>query len=211
MFHPHLPTPGHLLCIGAHSDDIEIGCGGLVLKMLRESPGTRVTWLVLSGNEVRQNEARTSAKQFLAGADQTEIIFKNFRDAYFPYQGSEVKDYFQSLAADCDPDLILTHRLEDRHQDHRLVAELTWNAFRNHLIYEYEIPKYEGDLGQPNLFAPLEQPIFEKKVNIVVNSFASQRNKQWFSSDTFYALGRIRGLESQSEFAEGFVCRKMII
>jgi len=203
----------NILCIGAHSDDIEIGCGGTILKLLEQNPQTKITWIVFSGNAQREDEARKSAESFLQVADHRQIQFENFKDAYFPYQGTEIKTFFQSFAKKQQPDLILTHRLEDRHQDHRLLAELTWNAFRNHLIWEYEIPKYEGDLGQPNIYVQLKSEWVEGKIEKLMKHFPSQFDKRWFSADTFQSLLRIRGLEchSPSGFAEGFYCRKFCL
>ena len=202
-----------ILCIGSHADDIEIGCGGTILKLLEQNKNVNVCWVVLSGSDARAEEARRSAESFLAGAAESRIIIKSFRDSFFPYEGEEIKKFFFEMQSGISPDLILTHRLEDRHQDHRLVAELTWNTFRDHLILEYEIPKYEGDLGHPNVFVPLSEAICERKVNTIVDTFASQHDKPWFTADTFWAMLRIRGIEaaSSSGAAEGLYGRKMTL
>jgi len=207
------PALRNILCLGAHEDDIEIGCGGTILRLLSENDSTVVHWVVLSSNKNRSDEAQTSAELFLDRARDKKIILKNFRDSYLPYQGMEIKEYFEELAEQLKPDIVFTHCLEDRHQDHRLVSELTWNTFRDQLILEYEIPKYEGDLNPTNIFMHLNREICEKKVQIILDSFQSQKTKQWFSADTFWALLRLRGLESKSltKFAEGFHCRKMIL
>lgn len=210
-------SPGSIrsiLCIGAHSDDIEIGCGGTILKLLGENPDVEVRWVVLSGSETRKEEARRSAQRFLESAARQNIELLDFRDAAFPYQDAmAIKSQFGALSRTCSPDLIFTHRREDLHQDHRLVSEMTWQHFRNHLILEYEIPKYEGDLGQPNTFVPLSVKWAQTKVDGIVSGFPSQKEKPWFDAETFSASMRMRGIEcnSLSGFAEAFHCRKMLI
>ena len=203
----------NILCIGCHSDDIEIGCGGTVLKLLERHPGANVHWVVLSAAGQREEEARTSARQFLAAAQQSRVVVGEFRDRYFPSQAEEVKDFIHDIARATTPDVVFTHRLEDRHQDHRLVAEVTWHAFRNHLVLEYEIAKYEGDLGQPNVYVPLSEELCRHKIDTVHEAFASQRDKPWFTPDTFWSLLRLRGLEcnSPTRYAEGLYCRKMVL
>lgn len=202
-----------ILCLGAHADDIEIGCGGALLKLLDQHTGLRVCWVVMSGGEERQVEARRSAERFLAAAGEREIRIEGFRDSFFPYQGEQIKEYFRALQGQLQPDLIFTHRRDDAHQDHRTLAELTWNTYRNHAILEYEIPKYEGDLGQPNLFVTLDEATCRRKVDVLAEEFASQRGKGWFDADTFWALLRLRGVECQSptRFAEGFYSRKLVV
>ena len=199
-----------LLCIGAHSDDIEIGCGGTVVRLLEEIPNTEVHWVVVGAMGQRANEAVESANLFLANAKRKEIVIKQFRDGFFPYSGSDIKDFFEKLKGECSPDLILTHYRGDLHQDHRLVSELTWNTFRNHLILEYEIPKYDGDIGTPNFFVHLSDAVCRKKIQNILRCFKSQRDKSWFSEDTFLSILRIRGLESNAphRYAEGYYCRK---
>ena len=201
-----------LLCIGAHSDDIEIGCGGTVVRLLEENPNTEVHWVVVGAMGQRANEAVESANLFLANAKRKEIVIKQFRDGFFPYSGSDIKDFFGKLKGECSPDLILTHYRGDLHQDHRLVSELTWNTFRNHLILEYEIPKYDGDIGAPNFFVHLSDAVCRKKIQNILRCFKSQRDKSWFSEDTFLSILRIRGLESNApnRYAEGYYCRKVI-
>jgi LmbE family N-acetylglucosaminyl deacetylase len=210
MFRGILSSVKSVLCIGAHADDIEIGCGGALLTLLQNNPNVKVKWVVLSADETRAAEARDSAEKFLRDAREKQIVVERFRDSYFPYDGSEIKEYFSSLAREFTPDLIFTHRREDLHQDHRLVADLTWNTFRQHLIFEYEIPKYEGDLGSPNVFVPLTESNCQDKIDYLIQSFSSQHSKQWFSSETFWALLRLRGIESgTAAFAEGLYCRKL--
>ncbi|HEX3213899.1 MAG TPA: PIG-L deacetylase family protein [Actinomycetota bacterium] len=206
-------APPRLLAIGAHADDIEIGCGATVLRLVAEHPGLSVDWLVLSGHGDRAGEAADSAAAFLAGAGATRVMVEGFRDGFFPYDGGAVKERFERLKAEVAPDLVLTHRLEDRHQDHRLVAELTWNTFRDHLILEYEIPKYEGDLGQPNLYVPVGQEHGERKVELLRKCFPSQAGRSWFSDDTFWATLRLRGIECNApgRYAEAFQARKLIL
>lgn len=202
-----------ILCLGAHSDDIEIGCGGTMLRLLEDNPQVAVCWIVFGAKEqAREEEARRSAGLFLGGARETTITIKNFQDSYFPYIGDQIKEYFETLKS-FQPDLIFTHRGDDRHQDHRLISDLTWNCFRNHLILEYEIPKYDGDLGQPNLFSPLSEGHARMKVKHLFDCFGTQKDRQWFTEDTFWSLMRLRGIESNSpsRFAEGFYCRKMTL
>jgi LmbE family N-acetylglucosaminyl deacetylase len=202
-----------VLLVGAHSDDLEIGCGGTVLKMLESNPGIDVHWVVLSSDDIRADEARTSASLFLKNANNAEVVVQAFRGSYFPYIGKEIKEYFDSLGARLTPDLIFTHSRDDRHQDHRLVCELTWNTFRNHLILEYEIPKYDGDLGKPNVYVPIEERFCNQKIETLMSSFRSQLDKHWFTEDTFRALMRLRGIEcrSSSGYAEAFYSTKILL
>jgi len=202
-----------ILCIGAHSDDIEIGCGGTILTLLEQNPGISVHWVILSAFDDRAEEARRSAERFLAGAPDVSIRIEQFRERYFPYIGTELKEYFDALSAELSPDLILGHRLEDRHQDHRIVAELVENSFRDHLVLQYEIPKYDGDLATPNVYVEISEPNIERKVDFLMSGFPSQANRYWFSEHTFRGLARVRGVESRSAsgFAEGFHCRKMVL
>jgi len=202
-----------VLCVGAHSDDIEIGCGGTVLRMIERSKTIEFYWLVLSSNPTRAKEAERSANAFLGGARHKTVVVKSFRDGFLPYLGPPVKECFEELKKVFTPDVIFTHCRHDLHQDHRLVCELTWNTFRNHLILEYEIPKYDADLRLPNFFVPLSDRQARKKVNAVMRYFATQRNKQWFSEDLFYGLMRIRSIEgaSPTRHAEAFHCRKVLL
>jgi LmbE family N-acetylglucosaminyl deacetylase len=206
-------TPLRVLALGAHPDDIEIGCGGTILRLVAEHPGLAVDWVVLSGHGERATEAADGAAAFLDGAAEARVRVERFRDGFFPYTGGAVKELFERLKDEVDPDLILTHRLEDRHQDHRLVAELTWNTFRDHLVLEYEIPKYEGDLGHPGLFVPLAPELCERKVELLRKCFPSQSGRAWFSDDTFWALLRLRGVESNAptRYAEAFQARKLVL
>jgi LmbE family N-acetylglucosaminyl deacetylase len=203
-----------ILCLGAHSDDIEIGCGGSILELLERKGPVNVTWVVLSGVGEREKEARSSAKRFLTKARRSTVLVEKFRDGYFPAQQREVKDYFESLKRSVPvPDIVFTHVRDDLHQDHRIVSELTWNTFRNHLVLEYEIPKYDGGLGSPNAFVPLSPASSRRKVRLLIRGFATQRSKRWFTEDTFEAMLRIRGIESNapSGHAEGFYVRKVIL
>ena len=205
--------PLRLLCIGAHSDDLEIGCGGTVLKWLDAHKDLAITWVVASAPGQREAEARNSANELLKGAARVDLVLRDFRDGFLPAQFADAKLLFEDLKTGEPPDIVLTHRLEDRHQDHRLIAELTWQTFRNHLILEYEVPKYEGDLGQPNIFVHLPSTIWQRKVKHLMSHFGSQRSKNWFTEDTFTSVMRLRGLESNSaeRFAEAFYCRKLVI
>jgi LmbE family N-acetylglucosaminyl deacetylase len=204
--------PFHVLCLGAHSDDIEIGCGATLLHFKKLFPQLKFHWVVFSAAGPRAQEATKAAGLFTAGCEN-EVILKGYRDGFLPYSGAEVKDFFEVLKNQVSPDLIFTHWQGDAHQDHRLLSELTRNTFRNHLILEYEIPKYDGDLGRPNLFVPLESPLYERKVDYLFEAFASQASKRWFERETFLGLMRIRGMEcnSGSGYAEAFHCRKVVL
>ncbi|MDZ8134455.1 MAG: PIG-L deacetylase family protein [Nostoc sp. DedQUE04] len=200
-----------ILCLGSHCDDIEIGCGGTILKLIENYQDVVIYWVVFSSNEQRAQEATISANLFLKGIPVKKIIIKNFRDGFLPFEGIEVKECFEQLKQEFSPDIIFTHHRDDRHQDHRLISDLTWNTFRNHLILEYEIPKYDGDLGIPNFFVHLNETLCHRKIQYILDAFATQNNKQWFTEETFRAILRIRGIESNSpsKYAEAFYCRKM--
>src|SRR5262245_15531138 len=201
-----------LLCIGAHCDDIEIGCGGTVLRLLERNPGLEVHWIVLCSDALRRREGLDGARRFLGEGSQKHVEILSHRDGYLPHQNGEVKEYFESLKRTVQPDLILTHFRGDLHQDHRLVSELTWNTFRDHLILEFEIPKYDGDLGAPNLFVPLSESHVTRKPQNVLGAFVSQRTRRWFTEDTFRALMRLRGVECNAAgYAEAFYARKLVL
>ncbi len=202
-----------VLCIGAHSDDIEIGCGGTILEWLSKYPNVEVTWVVMSAAGARADEARRSANALLRKASRRNIVLGSFRDGHLPAHFVKAKQLFEELKATETPDVILTHRLEDRHQDHRLVAELTWQTWRDHLIFEYEIPKYEGDLGQPSLYVPLSSRAGKRKVAHLMRHFGSQRSKSWFAPETFLSLMQLRGIECRaaSGLAEAFSIRKAVL
>ena len=202
-----------LLCLGAHCDDIEIGCGGTVLKLIEENPGIEVTWVVFTSTPERRAEAELGAQKFCEGAASLNTIVHDFRDGFLPYRGEQVKDAFEALKAQCDPDLILTHYRNDLHQDHAKVSELTWNTWRNHLILEYEIPKWDGDLGQPNGFVHLSKAQAARKIELLQEVYNSQSNKQWFTDDLFHSLLRLRGMEANSPslLAEAFYIRKLVL
>jgi len=203
----------NILCLGAHCDDIEIGCGGTVLKLIEEQKISQITWIIFTSNEKRKQEAHSSAEEFLKNIDNKDIKILDYKDGYLPSLWSEVKNTFESIKQEVNPDIIFTHYRNDLHQDHRVVSELTWNTFRNHIIFEYEITKYDGDLGSPNVFTPLDQAIINRKGEILMRSFQSQKNKHWFDKSTIKAVMRIRGVEcaSPSHYAEAFYCRKMIM
>jgi LmbE family N-acetylglucosaminyl deacetylase len=202
-----------VLCLGAHPDDIEIGCGGTVLRWLQEHADLEFYWVVFSSNRERQKEASKSADLFLKGARKKKVFIEKFRDGFFPYQGAEIKEYFEALKQRVSPDIVLTHYRDDRHQDHRLVSDLTWNTFRTQLVLEYEIPKYDGDLGQPNCFVRLDEPVCRRKIQYILDTFKTQTVKHWLTQDTLQAILRLRGVESSSSgrYAEAFYCRKMIL
>jgi len=205
--------PVNVLCLGAHSDDIEIGCGGTILKLISDHKDVVFNWVVFSASEKRRSEARTSAAAFLAGAKRRTVTIKEFKDGYFPYFGGEIKDCFEALKRKVDPDLVFTHQRSDLHQDHRLVSELTWNTFRDHFILEYEIPKYDGDLGAPNVFVHLDEAVCATKIRHILRHFRTQAENHWFTDDTFRALMTLRGVESNapSRFAEAFYGRKLLV
>jgi LmbE family N-acetylglucosaminyl deacetylase len=202
-----------VLAVGAHADDIEIGCGGTLLSLAAAHPQAELVWVVLSADGARADEARASAAAFAAGFASSRVVVEDFRDSFFPYSGGDVKACFEKLKLDLSPDVVFTHQRSDLHQDHRVVCELTWNTFRNHLILEYEIPKYDGDLGAPNVFVELDEAVATRKLELLMTHFASQRSKHWFTEDLFRALMRLRGMEANSPtlLAEAFYCRKLVI
>jgi LmbE family N-acetylglucosaminyl deacetylase len=209
----NFPSPLHVLCLGAHCDDIEIGCGGTILHWIARQKVARVDWAVFSSDDIRGAEAARSAEVFLAGAPQKNVELYTFADGFFPYAGADLKTAFEALKREIDPDVIFTHHRDDQHQDHRLVAELTWNTWRRHLILEYEIPKYDGNPFSPNVYVPLDEGVVRRKVETVTEVFASQQSKHWFAPDTFMATLRLRGVEcaSPTRFAEAFVGRKVTL
>jgi LmbE family N-acetylglucosaminyl deacetylase len=200
----------NILCMGAHSDDIEIGCGGTLLKLIRDHQDLQIWWVVFSAEGGRSREARASAKAFLGGVSKSKIIVKQFRGSYFPFEAERIKKYFEEVKGAFRPDLVFTHARHDRHQDHRVLSDLAWNTFRNHLILEYEIPKYDGDLGAPNAFVRLDETISTRKVEYLCRFFQSQSNKHWFAEETFLALMRLRGMECAARYAEAFYSRKWV-
>jgi LmbE family N-acetylglucosaminyl deacetylase len=216
MYSLNLPfdaaSPLKILCLGAHSDDIEIGCGGAILRFARQYPNCVFHWVVFSALGVRAAEAQRGAALFAGENALQALLLKEFQDGFMPFVGGEVKAVFEQLKS-ISPDLIFTHNRKDAHQDHRLISELTWNTFRNHLILEYEIPKYDGDLGQPSLFLPVAYEVCEQKVRYLMDAFESQRSKSWFQPETFLALMRLRGMEcnAPSGYAEAFYCRKLLL
>lgn len=201
------------MCIGAHCDDIEIGCGGTLLKLIEHFPIHSVKWIVFTSTDERRKEAIESANVFLEGVKEKEILVLNYRDSFLNYSGMEIKERFESIKKEINPDLIFTHYRDDRHQDHKLLSDFTWNTFRQHFILEYEIPKFDGDLGIPNLFIQLNEELVNKKIQIIRDSFKSQAEKHWFDKETFQALMRIRGMESAclTKYAEAFYARKIIL
>lgn len=209
----HSIAPQSILLMGAHCDDIEIGCGATVLYLVEQFPEAHFEWVVFSSTPERAKEAMRSSDIFLAGVRSKNVTVQNFRNGYFPYIGDQIKDYFESLKNLTNPDWIFTHHSEDRHQDHRILAELTWNTFRDHLIFEYEIPKFDGGLGSPNCFVPAKQAASDKKIATLMECFLSETVKPWFSPETFHAMLRLRGVECNSAtgLAEAFYCRKFLV
>ena len=205
--------PLKIMCLGAHSDDIEIGCGGTILTLLKEYKDTEVFWVVFSANEIRKHEATNSAKKFTSQANKVKIIVKNFQDGFFPYTGGEIKEYFEELKPKFSPDLIFTHYGNDLHQDHRNISELTWNTYRDNIILEYEVLKYDGDLGNPNIYYNLNRKIVRQKLQYIKKFYLSQRDNHWFNDPVFKSIMRLRGVESNSKstYAEAFYSRKFVI
>ena len=201
------------LFLGAHCDDIEIGCGGTVMELLHTYPKAHIDWVVLSSEGPRAQEAQRAAKLLLRTAKSVTLHIKDFRGAYFPSEAPAIKDFFETLKKSTAPDVIFTHQGTDLHQDHRIVAELTWNTFRNHFILEYEIPKYDGGLGSPSVFVPVSTATVRKKVDLLMKVFATQLSKSWFTPETFQGLMRLRGIEcnAPSGYAEAFYSRKLVL
>lgn len=199
-----------VLCLGAHCDDIELGCGGTILRLAERYPDASFLWVVFASNAERAVEAENSARAFLEGVADRRILVNRFRESFFPYIGAEIKDYFEIMKGEFSPDLILTHYREDRHQDHRVISDLTWNTFRDHLILEYEIVKYDGDMGRPNLFVELAEHHWRRKIELISTHFASQKARSWFDREAMEGIMRIRGVECnvRSRYAEAFHCRK---
>lgn len=206
-------APLTLLVLGAHPDDAEIGCGATVLDLIERGRVGRVCWVVLSGAGERVEEARSSAEAMLAGVPERTILQPGFRDGFLPYDGAEVKGFFEDVRRDVEPDLVLTHQRHDLHQDHRLTCELTWNTFRDHLILEYEVPKYDGDMGRPNLYVPVADELRRRKVEHLMEHFPTQVPKRWFDEELFTGLLRLRGMECNSltGYAEAFYSRKAVL
>ena len=202
--------PLTLLCLGAHCDDIEIGCGGTVLKLAEDHKDLSIYWVVFSSNKRRKQEAADSAYAFLNGIKDSTVVIKNFKDGFFPYSGRSLKMCFEELKRKVAPDLIFTHYRSDLHQDHRMISKLAWQTFRDHLIWEYEIPKYDGDVGNPNVFIHLAEHICDNKIRYILKYFESQRDNHWFKEETFRSLLRLRGIEANANYAEAFYCRKFV-
>ena len=202
-----------VLAVGCHADDIEIGCGGTLLRLAENYPGAEIVWVVLSGDGEREEEARRSAADFAAGFASSLVVLGGFRDGFLPYSGDVVKSFFEDMKSQVAPDVIFTHQRADLHQDHRLACELTWNTWRDHLIFEYEVPKYDGDLGVPNLFVHLDGSVVTRKIDLLLGHFGSQLDRRWFTEDLFRSLLRVRGMESNSPtgLAEAFYCRKLVL
>ncbi len=204
--------PQSILLLGAHCDDIEIGCGGSVIQLVQRYPAAKFVWVTLSSEPQRAAETRAAAARLLKGARDAVVCVEEFRGSYFPYSGAALKDYFEGLKQFA-PDLILTHFRNDLHQDHRVTNDLTWNTFRDHLILEYEIPKFDGDLGVPNVFFSLTRAEMKRKCDILCECFPSQTGRSWFTRDTFEAVARLRGIECNAPegYAEAFYGRKLRI
>jgi LmbE family N-acetylglucosaminyl deacetylase len=206
-------APRRVLAIGAHPDDIEIGCAGTLLKLIEKNAVSEVRWVVLSGEGERASEARRSAEALLDTVPRSQIVVGDFPDGFFPYEGQRIKGFFEQLKAEFSPDVVFTHQRADLHQDHRLSCELTWNTFRDHLILEYEVPKYDGDMSAPNAFVPLDERLRQRKIDHLMSHFGTQLSRRWFREELFSSLLRLRGMEcnSPSSYAEAFFCRKAVL
>jgi LmbE family N-acetylglucosaminyl deacetylase len=213
MWQALLRSARRVLCLGAHSDDIEIGAGGTLLKLAEQAGDLEICWVVFSAPGIRADEARSSANDFLNGIARKQVKIGSFRESYFPSEWPSIKEWFEEIKASFVPDIVFTHYRDDRHQDHRVLSDLAWNTFRDHLILEYEIFKYDGDLGHPNLFIPLSEQVSDRKIGLLMKHFKTQSTKHWFTADTFQAVHRIRGIEcvSPTGRAEAFYCRKMVV
>jgi len=213
MWHASLDSLRRILCLGAHSDDIEIGMGGTLLQLAQKRSNLEIWWVVFSAPGPRAEEARRSADEFLSGITRQHVKIGSFRESYFPSEWPAIKEWFEEIKAKFDPEIVFTHYRDDRHQDHRVLSDLAWNTFRSHLIFEYEILKYDGDLGSPNVFIPLSEELSARKIELLLKHFKSQSAKHWFTRDTFEAMHRIRGIECASATgrAEAFYCRKMVL
>lgn len=200
-----------VLCLGAHCDDIEIGCAATVQQIARSVADVRIDWVIFSSTKERRIETEKAAERIAGPTSNLKLHFFDFRDGFLPYAGSAPKEQLRDLSIEWSPDVVFTHYSDDAHQDHRLVSEITYNVFRNHLILEYEIPKYDGDIGRPNVFIPLTKDDADEKIEILLDSFPSQANKHWFTDETFRSMLRLRGIESGREniYAEAFYCRKL--
>lgn len=214
-FLPHFPkrrTP-RFLFLGAHSDDIEIGCGGTVAALRRAYPAAVVTWIIIGARDERAAEARRAARILLGDIPKSQVIIQEFQDGHFPTAGAEIKSFFESIKKSCNPDIIFTHHRDDLHQDHRTVGELTWNTFRDHAIIEYEIPKYDGNLGSPAVYVPLTAAAARRKVDLLMKVYKTQTTKRWFAPETFLGLMRLRGMECNAAegYAEAFYVRKLVL
>src|SRR5271165_4081836 len=210
MWRASLNSLRRILCLGAHSDDIEIGVGGTLLKLAEQASDLEIWWVVFSAPGPRAEEARRSANEFLAGVQNQHVRIGSFRESYFPSEWPSIKDWFEEIKPNLARKLSL--QITVTHQDHRVLSDLAWKTFRNHLILEYEILKYDGDLGHPNLFVPLSEEISSRKVELLLRHFQTQSTKHWFTRDTFEAMLRIRGIEcaSNTGLAEAFYSRKLV-
>ncbi|MGE0188580.1 MAG: PIG-L deacetylase family protein [Steroidobacteraceae bacterium] len=212
-FKPNFSASSTVLCLGAHCDDIEIGCGGTLMEIQQRHPGIRFVWVVFSSDATRESETRMAARRMLGDEANCLVEAHSFRGSYLPYHGAEIKDAFEAIKARYSPDLVLTHYLSDRHQDHRVIAEFTWNTFRNHAILEYEIPKFEGDLAHPNVYVPISPEAVERKIGILLECFPSQHSRSWFDAELFRGVMRLRGVEcnAPNRYAEAFHARKICL
>jgi LmbE family N-acetylglucosaminyl deacetylase len=205
--------PQRVLCIGAHCDDIEIGCGGALLQLQKGRTDLTIDWVVLTGDPARRAETNAAMQLLVDARFRGELEFGGFPDARLPAVYGPLKDYFGALVARFQPDIVFCHERGDAHQDHRIVNEMVWGAFRNHLILEYEIVKWDGGMTTPNFYVPLDQEVIDRKIDVLMHAYGTQRSKDWFTPDTFRAMSRLRGIECRAPtgHAEGFTARKMVL
>lgn len=205
--------PTRFLFLGAHCDDIEIGCGGTLLRLTEAYPDAEFHWVTFASDPERASETKSCAERLLGTEVRRTVQIDAYRESHFPSQTAELKECMEAVKARCQPDVVFTHYREDRHQDHRVVSDLTWNSFRDHVVLEYEIPKFDGDLGVPNLFVPLSRDVVNRKIEALLKCFVSQRERYWFTDETFRGLMRLRGVEARSEggYAEAFYARKVTL
>ena len=201
--------PLRVVCLGAHADDIEIGAGGTILRLLDERPNTHVTHVVFSADAIRADEARAAARQLLAAAE-ADIHVLGHRDGFFPFEAADIKGFAQAALEGVRPHLVLTHRRDDAHQDHRVIADLAWQTFRGATIAAYEIPKWDGDLDRPNAYVALDDATITRKLALLADHFPTQQAKGWYDDETFRGLARVRGVEAGVRYAEAFHCTKLV-
>jgi LmbE family N-acetylglucosaminyl deacetylase len=196
-----------VVALAAHPDDLEIAAGGLLLTLAAAAPGVRVHYVLFTGSPDRQQEARAAGPAFLPGA-QLSMATHDLPDGRLPAYWGGAKEIAEEAARELPAELVLAPARDDAHQDHRTVAELATTAFRDALVLHYEIPKWDGDVGRPNLYLPLAEPTARRKVELLHTCFPSQKDRDWWDDEVFLSLARLRGMECRARYAEAFVCHK---